>query len=501
MIKGISTLSTFLRLLEKYWWLLLIVCVGITYVLIMLLARGQNVWFDEGYSIILAKQPFTRLLALTGVDAHPPLYYLLLRLWGSTFNWSEFALRSLSAVAASGTVGVMILLVRRLFMKKVALLTMPFLVLSPFFLRYGYEIRMYALVGLIGVVATLFLVTALQTKKKKWWILYSIFVALGMYTLYMSVVIWLAHFVWLLVRSIKQKDITLKQPWIKAYIGAVILFLPYVPTFLYQMTHSALPGIGSVLTIDGLGGVLSLMMGYIPSWQIGGILSIALLLFVGLGIYLTIYSLKKMPQTNKQWFWLLLICFLLPLAFYIVTSLLPKPFFIPRYMAHIVIFFYGLIGIISALGWRYGKRITAIIFGGLAIILLTFGVVQVLRTGNFNFERLQMPETTSIRSVITCDSSSVVMADDPYTYIDSAYYFDGCNLRFYSPENINFSGGYAPLHDSGLRVSSAESVHASTLYVLHWVGSESLFQPSSHYSLKTSQTFNKQVVDYYVLQP
>ena len=35
-----------------------------------------------------------------------------------------------------------------------------------------------------------------------------------------------------------------------------------------------------------------------------------------------------MPKANKQWFWLLLICFLVPLAFYIVTSLLPKPFFI-----------------------------------------------------------------------------------------------------------------------------------------------------------------------------
>lgn len=490
-----------IRLIEKYWWVLAIVAAVLTYVIIMLLSIGQNVWFDEGYSILLAKQPVARLLSLTAVDAHPPTYYLLLKLWGSTFGWSEFALRSLSAVFAAATVGTMLLLIRRLFTKKVALATIPFLVIAPFFLRYGYEIRMYALVGLIGVVATLFLTKAVQTNKKKWWALYAVLVALGMYTLYMSVVIWLAHLVWLIAKTIKRKEPILKQPWFKAYVVSVILFLPYILTFIHQMTHSALPGLGGVLTIDGLSGVLSMMMDYIPNWQIGGILSIVLLTIVGLGIYLTTFIIRKMPKASRQWFWLLLVCLFVPLIFYILVSLLPKPFFIPRYMAHVAVFFYALIGVISALGWLYGKRVAAVAFGGLSGILLIIGVFQLSSTGNFNFERLQMPETSSVRSAVSCNSSTVIVADDPYTYIDSAYYFNGCNLRFYSKDNVGFEGGYAPLHNSALRVASAEAVHAKSLYVLHWAGADQAFVSTTNYRLVSSTTFDKQVVDRYELKP
>ncbi len=492
MIKVTSILSTTLRLLEKYWWILVLVAVGATYLLIMTLARGQNVWFDEGYSIILAKESVSRLLALTAVDAHPPLYYLLLKGWGGIFGWSEFALRSLSAIFASLTVGAVVILIRQLFTKRVALLSVPFLVVAPFFLRYGYEIRMYALAGLIGVLATIVLVKASQANKRKWWALYAVLVALGMYTLYMTVVIWLAHLVWLAALSYKQKKPLLKQPWVKAYSGAVILFVPYFPIFLHQITHSALPGIGNALTIDGLGGVLGLMMSYLPSWQISGVLSVLLLGIVGLGIYLSRYILKKMPKSSRQWFWLLLVCFLFPLGFYIAVSLLPKPFFIPRYLAHVVIFFYALLGVITGLGWRYGKRVQAGVFG-------VMGVYQLSATGNFNFERLQMPDTSLIRSVVRCDSTTAVVADDPYTYIDSAYYFDGCSLRFYSKDNVDFEGGYAPLHDSYLRVASPASIDAKNLYVLHWVGTGS-FIPTQNYVLKSSSTFDKQVVDHYELR-
>lgn len=500
MTKFRFILRRFLWLLEKYWWLALLIAVGVSYLLIMILSLGQNIWFDEGYSIILAKQPIDRLLALTAVDAHPPLYYLLLKGWGSFFGWSVFALASLSAVAASATVAVMAILIRRLFTARVAFITIPFLIASPFFLRYGYEIRMYALVGMIAVLATLFMIYAVQTGKKKWWVLYTIFVALGMYTLYMSLVIWLAHLLWLIVRTVKQKKSILKQPWLKAYIAAVILFVPYISTFAYQITHSALPGIGHVLNIDGLSGVLSQLISYVPSWQIGGILSIALLVVVGFGIYLVRFILKKMPKTNKQWLWLLLVCFLFPLGFYMVVSFLPQPFFIPRYMAHIAIFFYSLIGVIVALSWHYGKRAETIIFGGLSLILLIAGVFQLYVTGNFNFERQQMPVTHSIRDTVVCDGSTVIIADDPYVYIDSAYYFDGCSLRFYSPDNVEFAGGYAPLHDSYLRVPSPSTVHAKNLYVLHWIGS-GLFTPTSSYDLKGTITVDKQVVDHYVLKP
>jgi mannosyltransferase len=497
MIQKQTNQSGIALILKNYWWLAVIIAVIATYVIIMTLAIGQSVWFDEGYSIILAKKPVHDLLALTAVDAHPPIYYLLLKAWGNIFGWSEFALRSLSAVVAAGTVGTILVLIRKIFTTKAMFAVTPFAILAPFFLRYGYEVRMYALVGLIGALATLVLVKAVQSTRRRYWIFYALLVALGMYTMYMSAVIWLAHVVWLAIRTIKQKQPLLKQPWVKAYIGAVILFVPYMPTFFFQMTHSALPGIGNTLTIDGLSGVLGLMMSYLPSWQIGGILSFVLLIIVGLGIYLTKHILQQSSSLQKGWMYLMLACFFIPLIFYILISLLPKPFFIPRYLAHISIYFYALLGIITGLSWHYGNRKTSVVFGGVSLIVLILGVFQLQTTGNFNFERLQLPQTTAIRKLISCNVSTVIVADDPYTYIDSVYYFEGCNLRFYSKDNVNFAGGYAPLYDSNLRISDSSTLVKKTLYTLHWAGATSSFIPSQQYILKSSTTLDKQVVDRY----
>jgi len=233
---------TFVLTIVKTWWLWLILAMVITYLLIMVVAIGQSVWFDEGYSILLAKRPVGELIALTGVDAHPPFYYLLLKGWAGIFGWSEFALRSLSAVAASFTVGVIFLLVRRLFTVRTALVALPFLVFAPFALRYGYEIRMYALAGLIGALASLVLVKAVAGRGKKLWIIYAALVALGMFTLYMTAAIWVAHVVWLFFTNKRDKSQAFfKQKWVLSYIGAVILFAAYIPTLIYQLTHSALP--------------------------------------------------------------------------------------------------------------------------------------------------------------------------------------------------------------------------------------------------------------------
>lgn len=500
-MKKSLVLTTILRFVEKYWWLVVLTSAILSYFIIMLLARGQSIWFDEGYSITLAKAPVRDLLALTAVDAHPPFYYLLLKSWAGVFGWSEYALRSLSAIMSAATVATVLILLKTLFSKKVMIISVPFIILAPFFLRYGYEIRMYALVGLIGAIATLVLVKAVESPSKYWWVIYAGFVALGMYTLYMSVVIWLAHLVWLIMRKKVSMNELFKQPWVFAYIGAVILFIPYIPTLIHQLTHSALPGIGSVLNIDGLGGVLSLMFSYLPSWQTGGVLSLVLLTVTGLGIYLVLVIIRSLAKKTRQFFFLLLLCFFVPLIFYILISLLPKPFFIPRYLAHVAIFFYALVGVITALGWKFAKHIPVIIFGGLSLVLLIFGVYQLYQTGNFNFERLQSPRTSSLRQAIDCNDSSVIVADDPYTYIDSVYYFDGCNLLFYSKNEVGFSGGYAPLHDSNRRVADDTSINAPVLYHLHWVGGNQSFMPSSKYLLVSSTTIDKQVVDRYERLP
>ena len=47
----------------------------------------QSVWFDEAYSIMVAKQSVGEAIRLTALDTHPPLYYLFLKAWACLFGW------------------------------------------------------------------------------------------------------------------------------------------------------------------------------------------------------------------------------------------------------------------------------------------------------------------------------------------------------------------------------------------------------------------------------
>ena len=73
------------------------------------------------------------------------------------------------------------------------------------------------------------------------WVTYGALVALGMYVLYMTLALWVAHFAWLLWT--RRKNL-FKQPWVGAYVLSLVTVLCHLPTFIHQLTHSALPGVG-----------------------------------------------------------------------------------------------------------------------------------------------------------------------------------------------------------------------------------------------------------------
>ena len=482
----------------RLWWAWVLAAMVAVFGLTMILAIGQPVWFDEGYSILLAQQPWPDMFALAAVDAHPPLYYILLKLWGSLFGWGEFALRSLSALLMAGAAGVSLVLVRYLFTPRVALATLPFIVAAPFVLRYGYEVRMYALAALIGVLATLVMMLAVRHQRWRYWAAYGLLVTLGMLTLYLTVAVWLTHAVWLLVRSIRKKQPIRSWRWLVALTGSVILFVPYMPIFFAQLFNSVLPGVGSEVTLTKLVDILATLVLYTSEWMVGGWLSLLLLAMVVLAVVLTVKIQPKLRGQARESFVLLVGLVLIPILFFALTSLVgSQPIFINRYMAHVALFFYLLIGVIVALGWRYKYRLLSIGLAVVALGLLLTGVGRLAEAGNFNSERQQQPSTIELRQVFDCTDTTTV-ADDPYTYIDTAYYFDDCDLRFYSAENVEKRGGYAPLHDSPDRVESSAEISSKNLLHIRWDGAEPIFDVGSEYWFIDSVQKDKQVIDRYL---
>lgn len=492
-------LNRSLGLLLRLWPLVLVGSVVLTYALIMVLSLGQSIWFDEGYSLQLIERPVGELLSLTAVDAHPPLYYLVLKVWASIFGTSEWAFRSLSAVSAALTVGVVFFLVKKLFTVRTAIAVLPFLILAPFFLRYGYEIRMYVFAGLIGALATLVLVYARTSKSPlKYWIFYAILVALGMYTLYTSVAIWIAHFVWLLVEDVRAKKNIFKQPWVVSFVGAVVLFAPYIATFLWQLTNSALPGIGSSITLTRFADITSMLLLYLPEWELTGWLSLIIAVYLVLVVVVAAKVFKRLSPNSWQ-LRLLLVMATVPLGFFVLWALSPEPSFINRYLSHVSIYIYLFIAVVSILFLQQTHSYRSYLFILAGIGIFAFGTLQLQETGNLNFERMQQAKTTEIRQTVNCNNATVV-AEDPYTYIDVAYYFKDCDLRFYSENPVQKKGGYAPLYDSQARIDTSADLGSRTLYHLHWGNkTDSSFVTDTRYQQVSTETFDKQILDTYVL--
>ncbi len=221
--------------LRKSSWLILLAILTLAAALRVAGLGSESLWLDETTSLILAQNPPAQLVALTAADIHPPLYYLLLRVW-LVFGTSEAALRSLSVALGVLTVLALYDLGRQLFGRRVGLLAALFLAVAPLHVWYSQETRMYALATLWAVVSTALLARAWRAGGRLVWVGYVAAVALGMYTHYYMGFVVLAQnicvgFLWL--RGRLGRGFLLR--WIVAQVAWLILFAPWIPTVARQI--------------------------------------------------------------------------------------------------------------------------------------------------------------------------------------------------------------------------------------------------------------------------
>lgn len=457
----------------------------------------QSVWFDESYSILVAKQPVAQLVQLTSVDTHPPLYYLLLKAWGSIFGWSAVALRGLSVLAMGGALTVGAFLVRRLFGVRAAVISLPFVAFAPFLLRYGFEIRMYALASLIGIAATYVLVRGVQAKtaneQAKYYIFYALLVALGVYTLYYTVLLWIAHVVWLLWLDRKYKWAMIKRPWFLAFIGSLVLFLPWLPTFVSQITHNALAPIAQALTMENLSGIVSFAFLYRPSWQLTGLTSLIVLFVIITVSFIVIRAFKQVSGKEKPYLVLFSLYWMVPILVIAAISLV-SPMYVERYLSHVLIGASLFIGVSLAFVVRLDKKMGYI--GGALLVVMIAGVIHLEAVGNYNFQRLQTPETKAIVSSYGCNDTTYI-ASGPFAYIEGSYELSSCDFRFFATVNPVFHGGFAPLHDSDKRLTSTTSLMAKRLLLVDFNSNHKVLVPDGRYHFVGSKMFDGTQVNEY----
>ena len=121
-------------------------------------------WYDEGFSVIVARLPLARLIQATAGDVHPPLYYLML--WPiQQITDAAWATRLPSALLSLLAIYLTWRIMDQLRLTdNVQLVVIVWLVFSPIQLHYAQEARMYALLQ-AEVLACVYLILA----NRRWW--------------------------------------------------------------------------------------------------------------------------------------------------------------------------------------------------------------------------------------------------------------------------------------------------------------------------------------------
>ena len=91
-----------------------------------------------------------------------------------------------------------------------------------------------------------------------------------------------------------------------------------------------------------------------------------------------------------------------------------------------------------------------------------------------------------------------VVADEPYFYIDSFFYYQDCDLYYYLDRDNDRRGGYAPLKNSQ-QYQIREASEINSRYLVHLHGEIVYMDVDERYELVERIEMDKQFADIYKL--
>lgn len=208
-------------------------------------------WLDEALSVNIARLPLDQIPEALRHDGHPPLYYVLLHLWMGVVGEGDGAVRALSGLFAVATLPLAYVAGRRRGGPVLGMTALAVLAMSPFVLRYATETRMYALV-MFAVLAGYLVVDDLCRRGRDGWgrvVLLAVIVAALLWSHYWA--LWLVGATFLVVAWAWRRaaDPAVRRGSGRALVGLVaggLLFLPWLPSLLYQGRHTGTPWAGPV---------------------------------------------------------------------------------------------------------------------------------------------------------------------------------------------------------------------------------------------------------------
>ena len=189
----------------------------------------ESLWCDEAFSAKMAEYNFFDILKNTAADVHPPLYYLILKMFTLVFGNSEWALRLISVLGATGMIALGAGPVRKLFGDRTAYIYAAVTLFTPVVLIMAHEARMYSLTMFTVTASALYGLLLLKEAKTSSWIIFGVSVLSSAYLHYYSLIaVFIINLLLFILIILKKREL------LKIYIiTAGIIVLIYTPWFLF----------------------------------------------------------------------------------------------------------------------------------------------------------------------------------------------------------------------------------------------------------------------------
>lgn len=415
-------------------WHIAIIAIGIIFV--SLGAFHSNLWFDESYSVGLARHTFGEIWSIGGHDVHPILYYWMLRIIYLITGGSIMAYRIFSVIP----IALMIVLgythIRKDFGEKTGFIFSFLSAFLPEMAQYAIEIRMYSWAILAVTILAIYAYRLTKEDKTKDWIIFGLSSLASIYLHYYGLMSAGLINVFLLVYLIIKK----RKKGIIFIVSFGVLqglaYLPWLVNFATQLSNvSSGYWIGFSFPKTPMELLSSQLAGYVKTSDYTGLLVptvLALELYAYM-IYKT-YKYAKSKENLNAFKWSVIVYFAVIVAAIIITVVMKTSILYYRYLFVVT----GLY--IFAISFILGKEQNKIEVISILVVIAILGVYNniVMMKDNYNYSN---QEPIKYLNENVQEGDTIVYADFGGGSVVAVQFADN-QVYFYNADNWGVEEAY-----------------------------------------------------------
>ena len=218
------------------WFVPIVVTLGVIAALIRAWqASRTELWFDEIFTLWVARLPWREMFTAVANDVHPPLHFTIIKLWRSLGGESSLWIKLSSVLPGALTVAALAPIGRRMFGTGAGLIAAALLAFNGTHVLVSQEARFYPWLALWVWLAAGLAWSWVDRPGRRTAIVFVVVEALGLYTHYLSGLAYAFLFLWGL--AVLAREPRRIPAWIGLHVVVALLFAPQLPTLVHQVAR------------------------------------------------------------------------------------------------------------------------------------------------------------------------------------------------------------------------------------------------------------------------